>query len=63
VGHGFEHFQVDCLNRKTLSLGKWKRFRSIKDVSSEEEDSSDVPMLITLDVGELLSINKSLPVT
>ena len=61
--HVFGRFKLIVTIERPLPLAKVEEIQALKDESSEEEDGNDAHTLITLDVGELLLIKRSLHVT
>ena len=58
--HGFQHFQGDCPNRNALAIKEVEEIRSAEEESSEGDDENDGFTLVTVDVGQLLLIKRSL---
>ena len=61
--HGFGHFKANCPNRKALAIKEVEEIRATEEESSEEQGENDDSTLVILDVGELLSIKRSLHAT
>jgi len=61
--HGFGHFQVNCPNRNALTIKEVEEIRAIEEESSEGENENDGSTMVTLDIGELLLIKRSLHAT
>jgi len=59
---GYGHFQLDCPNKRTFTVREVEKILIIEEVTSEEEAKDKDQTLITLDVGELLLIWRSLHV-
>ena len=58
--HGYGHFQANCPNQRILSTKEVEEIQDIEEEWSEEEYEEDYHTLVTLDVGELLVIWRSL---
>ena len=58
--HVYGHFQEDCLNWKTLTIGEVEEIQAIEEATSKEKSEDEDQTLITLDVGELLEIRRAL---
>jgi len=60
--HGYGHFQVDCPNRRTLTIREVKEIQATEEATSEEEAEDKDQTLMTLNVDELLVIQRALHV-
>jgi len=54
--HGYGHLQVDCPNRRTLTIRDLEEIQDIEEATSEEEVEDEDQTLNTLDVSKLLVI-------
>jgi len=54
--YGYSHFQVDCPNRRTLTIKEVEKIQSIEEDESEEEYKENDHTLVTLDIRKLLVI-------
>jgi len=60
--HGYDHFQADFPNRKTLTIKEVEEIQALKKKISDEEFENKDHTLVTLDVGELLVIQRAIHV-
>jgi len=58
--YGYGHFQMDCPNRKTLSIREVEDIQALEEETREEEFEEEDHTILTLDVGKLLVIRRSL---
>jgi len=61
--YSFGHFQVDYPNTKALTINEVEEIRAIEEELSEEDDENDGSTLVTLDIGQMLLIKRSLHAT
>jgi len=57
--HGYGHFQADCPNCRTLSIREVEEIEVLEEETSEEEFEEKNHTIVTLDVGELLVIQRA----
>ena len=54
--HGYGHFQVNCLNRRTLTIREVEEIQPIEEDANEEEFEEEDHTLVTPNIEELLIV-------